>query len=79
MLTNAVLRGIICLQGEARKAADSTAKEAFSTGVDAPALCVKSLVVSGGQVLENSPQGARGWQGRPEAGNLVNPHHCTQY
>jgi hypothetical protein len=40
--------------------------------------CAKSLVVGGGQVLENPPQAARVCQGRTEAGNLVNPHHLPQ-
>ena len=54
------MRVIIWLQGEARIAADSATHGCCGTGVDAPVLCVKSLVVSGGQVLENSPLAAVG-------------------
>lgn len=55
MLTFWVLCVILWLQGEARIAADSATHGCCGTGVDAPILCVRGLVVSGGQVLKTLP------------------------
>ena len=70
-----VLCVILWLQGEARIAADSATQRCCGTGVDAPVLCVKCLVVSGGQVLENSPLAAVGDREAVGSGILrPNPH-----